>query len=196
MLSGVLSSPPTTWREGHRRAERRAVGREAADRLRVVLRERADGQRRALGELAEAAAQDGAALGQHAHRHADARRIVDALDDVVTIHAEAELEAQPIVDAPAILREQRELGAAHLRIDRRPAAVGRALGERAVEAHDVQLVAVVLAVEARSLQVEADLEDVLAGPPSFEIVSASTSCRLRTSRSWRLKNLPLCVCGA
>ena len=56
-------------REGDRRAERRAVGGEPGDRLHVVLRERADGQRRALRELAEAAAQDAAALGQHADRH-------------------------------------------------------------------------------------------------------------------------------
>ena len=46
------------------------VGGEPADRLHVVLRECADGQRRALGEFAEAAAQDAPSLGQHAHRHA------------------------------------------------------------------------------------------------------------------------------
>ena len=58
-------------REGdraHRAARRRG---EAADRRVFVLRERADGQRRALGELAEPAAQDAAALRQHADRHAE-----------------------------------------------------------------------------------------------------------------------------
>ena len=42
----------------------------------------------------------------------DARRVVDALDDIVAVGADAQLEIQPIVDAPAILREERELGAA------------------------------------------------------------------------------------
>ena len=74
MLSGVFSDPVDDVREGDRGAERRAVGGEAADRLHVVLRERADGQRRPLGELAEPAAQDPAALGKEAHGHADARR--------------------------------------------------------------------------------------------------------------------------
>ena len=35
-------------------------------------------ERRPLGELAEAAAQDAAPFGQHADRHADARRVVHA----------------------------------------------------------------------------------------------------------------------
>ena len=63
--------------------------------------------------------------------------------------AEAELEHQPIVDAPAILREQRELGAADLGMRQRR-RVRRPLGQRAVEPHDVDLLAVVVAVEAAS----------------------------------------------
>ena len=47
--------------------------------------------------------------------------------------------------------------------------VGRSLGQRSVEPHDVDLLAVVVAVEAGVLQVEAELEDVLAGPVSFEM---------------------------
>ena len=110
MLSGVFSSrrvtcakvtgAPSGWPS-------------AAKRVTVcasILRERADGERRPLGELAEAAAQDAAPLGQHADRHAGARRVVHAFDDVVAIGAEAQLEHQPIVDAPAILREHGELG--------------------------------------------------------------------------------------
>ncbi len=70
MLSGVFSVPSSDVRERDRGAERRAIRGEPADRLHVVLRERADGQRRPLGELAEPAAQDPAALGQHADGHA------------------------------------------------------------------------------------------------------------------------------
>ena len=39
----------------------------------------------------------------------DPRRIVHALDDIIAIGTEAQLEIQPIVDAPAILSEEGEL---------------------------------------------------------------------------------------
>ena len=75
-------------------AERRAVG---ANRLTVctsycVNAPTVSGVRSA--NLPKPAAQDSAALGQHAHRHPDARRIVHRLDDVVAIGAEAQLERQ------------------------------------------------------------------------------------------------------
>ena len=126
----------------------------------------------------------------------DARRKVHALDDAIAIGTDAQLEIQPIVDAPAVLGEDGELGAADFRV-RRPRRVGRPLGERTVEPDDVELLAVVLAVEPRVLQVDADLEHVLAQPVDPSRASgASTTCRLRTLRSWRLKKLPLCPCGA
>ena len=78
-------------------------------RLGVVLREGADVQRRAFRELAEASAEDSPAFGQQAHRDARPRRIVHALDDRIPIGTEAQLDIQPIVEAPAILGEERRL---------------------------------------------------------------------------------------
>ena len=103
----------------------------AASRLTVCtscLREGADRQRRALGEFAEPS-QNPAAFGKQADGHARARRVVDALDDIVEVHPHAEFEAQTIVDAPAILHEQRELGAADLGLVNRGEYVVRSASE-------------------------------------------------------------------
>src|SRR5262249_59416904 len=96
-------------------------------------------QRCAFRELAEAAAEDSPALGKEAHRRADSRRVVDALDDIVAIGTEAQLEVQTIVDAPAILREERELVAGDFRLDQER-RIGRSLRQRTVEANGIHLV--------------------------------------------------------
>src|SRR5262245_6183646 len=92
---------------GHRGANRRSIGRKPADRWHVVLREGADGKRRPLRELSEAATKDSTAVRQQADGHSKARRIIDALHHVIAVGAEAELEHQTIVEAPAILNENR-----------------------------------------------------------------------------------------
>ena len=118
------------------RAKRRAIDGEATDRLRVVLGERAHSQRRPLGEFSEPAAQNAASVGEQAHGHADPRRKVHPLDDAVPVEPEAQLEAQPAVDAPTVLGEQRELGRGDL-WKRRQRGVGNPLGQRAVDPEDV-----------------------------------------------------------
>ena len=175
--------------------ESRAVGSEPTDGLYVVLREGADIQGRALRELAKASTENSPALGQQAHRNAHPRRKVHAFDDIVAIGTHAQLEIQPIVDPPAVLGEKGQFGAADLGV-RQSRGVGRSLGKRAIEPDDIELLAVVFAVEPGLLKVDADLEHVLAQPVILREREPSTTCRLRTLRSWRLKKLPLCPCGA
>ena len=149
--------------EGDRGGERGAVSSKAGDRLYFVLRERADRQRRALRKLAEPSAQDPTALGEHADRHPYARRVIDALDDIVEVHSHAQFEIQSVVHTPAILHEDRKLRPADLRVHE-GWRIRRPLGERAVEPDDIDFLTEVVAVEARVLQVEAGLENMLAHP--------------------------------
>ena len=166
------------------REDRAACRRaEAAHRRRLVLRERADGQRRALDELAEAAAQDGAAFRQHAHRHAQPRRHVDPLGQRFAIGAEAQFETHPVVDAPAVLSERRQLGAVDILLRRRPDDTWCA--RRAIRPDGRH--------RARWLTLSpSKLERCMSTPilktccphrqRSWAIVSAPTICRLWTSR--------------
>ncbi len=138
----------------------------AANRLTVctlVLREGADVQGRALRELAKAATENSPALGQQAHRNAHSRRKVHAFDDIIAIGTHAQLEIQPIVDPPAVLGEKGEFGTADLGVGQ-SRGVGRSLGKGAIEPDDIELLAVVFAVEPGLLKVDADLEHVLAQP--------------------------------
>ena len=88
------------------------------------------------------------------------------LDDVVAIGPNAQLENQPIADAPAILREESELRAVDFRMRQRRRIRGP-LGQRPIEAHGIDLLAEGVAIESRMLEVEADLEHVLAQPVIF-----------------------------
>ena len=132
--------------EGDGGPDGRAVGSEPADTLGVVLREGADVQRRAFRELAEASAENSPAFRQQAHRDARPRRIVHALDHPILIGTEAQLDIQPIVEAPAILSEDGDFSAADFRVRHRR-GVGRSLGQRPIQPDDVELLTVVLAVE-------------------------------------------------
>ena len=178
MLSGVLSQPSITCTKVIGAPSGEPSGAKRLHRLHVELGERADGERRPFRELAEAAAKNPASLGQDAHRRADARRVVIQLDDVVAIGAEAELQRHAIADPPPILREHRELRAADAGMgqERR---VERLFGQRAVQPAYVQLVAEVVAVVGRVLQVQSKLEHVLAGP----VVLRDATAPRRTARS-------------
>ena len=70
-----------------------------------------------------------------------------------------------IVYTPAVLHEARELGAINALLGY-DLAVGGALGQRAVETHDVEPRADAGAVKAGALQVHAQLEDVLPPLPA------------------------------
>jgi hypothetical protein len=67
---------------------------------------------------ANSPAKNPSTVRQHAHRHPDPRRVVGALDDIIEVGTETQLEVQAVVDAPAILREEGELGAADLGVRR------------------------------------------------------------------------------
>src|SRR6476646_5628725 len=95
-----------------RRAERRSVGGKPADRLDVVLREGAYGERCSFRKLAEASAQDPTSFGEQAYGNAGSRGIVVAFDDAIVVGAEAELEIDALRKMPPVLCESRELRAA------------------------------------------------------------------------------------
>ena len=79
--------------EGDRTAEHQAVRPVAGERLRLVLRKRADRERRAFGEFSEAAAQDSRPSGSTLRESPARGEKFTPLDDVIAIGADAELES-------------------------------------------------------------------------------------------------------
>ena len=97
---------------------------------------------------------------QHRNGRARSRRPVHAFTDAIAIDAQAKLERQSRVHSPAVLREHRKLGPVD-GLRRRRAELG-ALRKGTIETTNFDRAARTRAGVLRTLQVGAELEDVLA----------------------------------